>query len=788
MEVTESLSKHEEVSWEDSGDRETEEEHKARIDEELFKLNEELIEANVAINVKPLGCDRYHRNYWMFPSLPGLYVEDTRPEDTLAEQQKQLNTSLKQESKVEDGPHATLPNMAIELSQKLLSPGAVLVKSEPNPLTQIPVDQNSTHKVGGTLNHQVINLTTPPPSKPLPPPLIHISDLPLLMNKDPACDREATLKNSNDSAASTPGTQTPTTEASCQETPAQQSVDEKPTMDQVSWSCYTSPEDIATLLESLNARGLREVELKKTLEVKHLHLEPNLSKCPFSQKSSQPTTPQAKYDSANEYLELYLREQILDIEEKIHIGNLGYLREVDSRAEWRDMIENSGAAAKVTAPSSVQSKENTTLEGTSQKQSTPVPSHSRSVSPWPAGSGGEHLRRGNVTPLIDPSVRQLSKALLNIQAGIEKKYLMFPLGVAFDQKKRQKNKDKRKDSHKESDTCLQEWRASLAKATSFSQIFVHLATLERAVMWSRSLMNVRCRICRRKCGDEFLLLCDGCDHGYHTYCLKPPLKNIPEGDWFCYECQPVTPIKPRRVKRVVFIEEEESSESEAAEESQESDDNEEGEQSDDNDQEQDSEQEETDGEAEELGVATRRSLRATRSRVETPAKTATRKTSTRRVKQRASAQQNSNKKFKQVQSLSEPIVKRGRGRPPKNTITLSGGMAATAVSGRGRKNSQQNTSPKETCLARKKLKLDNLQSPGHHSKAESVIAAMIDLKCQSSKQRTSAGKREQKGLEMQLCEALWEEVNQQEESMHFALPIKKREVCVCVCVCVCVGG
>ena len=24
--------------------------------------------------------------------------------------------------------------------------------------------------------------------------------------------------------------------------------------------------------------------------------------------------------------------------------------------------------------------------------------------------------------------------------------------------------------------------------------------------------------------------------GFHTYCFKPALENIPDGDWYCYEC------------------------------------------------------------------------------------------------------------------------------------------------------------------------------------------------------------------------------------------------------------
>jgi len=34
-----------------------------------------------------------------------------------------------------------------------------------------------------------------------------------------------------------------------------------------------------------------------------------------------------------------------------------------------------------------------------------------------------------------------------------------------------------------------------------------------------------------------VLLCDTCDAAYHTLCLRPPLLNIPEGDWICPYCQ-----------------------------------------------------------------------------------------------------------------------------------------------------------------------------------------------------------------------------------------------------------
>ena len=283
------------------------------------------------------------------------------------------------------------------------------------------------------------------------------------------------------------------------------------------------------------------MELKKSLEGQKQVFMGTYSKCPFKPGDSSrlSSTPQQKYKSVDEYLELYLREQILDIEEKIYVGNLGYLRNVEDRNVWRETIESSGAAAALQTNQPSSPSDNNVLE-------EPGTTSSRSASPVPGAVGDEGLKpkSGTLTPQINPAVRELSRALLEVQAGIVKKYLMPPLGTSVDMKK-QKGKTKKNGIVKESDLCLEQWRASLAKATNFSQIFVHLATLERAVMWSKSLMNVRCRICRRKGGDEYMLLCDGCDNGYHTYCLRPPLHYVPEGDWFCYDCNPVTPVKPR---------------------------------------------------------------------------------------------------------------------------------------------------------------------------------------------------------------------------------------------------
>merc|ERR1712241_931079 len=45
-----------------------------------------------------------------------------------------------------------------------------------------------------------------------------------------------------------------------------------------------------------------------------------------------------------------------------------------------------------------------------------------------------------------------------------------------------------------------------------------------------------CTLCGTSENDEQLLFCDDCDRGYHMYCLVPPIKEAPEGNWSCKVC------------------------------------------------------------------------------------------------------------------------------------------------------------------------------------------------------------------------------------------------------------
>ena len=71
-------------------------------------------------------------------------------------------------------------------------------------------------------------------------------------------------------------------------------------------------------------------------------------------------------------------------------------------------------------------------------------------------------------------------------------------------------------------------------------------TSERGMMWDPASCYeylvydpysvVVCEICAINKDDNQVVICDECHKGFHTYCLRPVMVNIPRGDWWCSVC------------------------------------------------------------------------------------------------------------------------------------------------------------------------------------------------------------------------------------------------------------
>uniref|UniRef100_A0A3P9CKT5 Bromodomain adjacent to zinc finger domain protein 1A n=1 Tax=Maylandia zebra TaxID=106582 RepID=A0A3P9CKT5_9CICH len=315
------------------------------------------------------------------------------------------------------------------------------------------------------------------------------------------------------------------------------------------WSFYSSLEEVDHLIEALNPRGHRESSLKEALLQERQRLQHLLKSCDRNKyehtgKRSSQALPECTA-AAESMMEVRLRELLLDIEDRIHQGTLGTLKVMD-RQVWRLALEAGNYELLAS-----DGRENTGMNGRVEAMEVDS-AHLRArdrLQEVKSDSSAAYGSSGSGTPqVVSNSVRILAQALTNIEQGIERRFLKAPLGDRVSILKIKITVvlpvcvcvcvSDGSDCGRVSKTVLERWRESLQSCSSLSQVFVHLSSLERSILWSRSILNARCRICRCKGDADNMVLCDSCDRGHHTHCLRPRMKSVPEGEWFCPDCRP----------------------------------------------------------------------------------------------------------------------------------------------------------------------------------------------------------------------------------------------------------
>lgn len=84
---------------------------------------------------------------------------------------------------------------------------------------------------------------------------------------------------------------------------------------------------------------------------------------------------------------------------------------------------------------------------------------------------------------------------------------------------------------------LREWRTHVSDCRHVDDMHALISQLSKALAWDKSIMKVTCQICKRDDNESELLLCDGCDLGFHSYCFRPHMPPVPDADdWFCFVC------------------------------------------------------------------------------------------------------------------------------------------------------------------------------------------------------------------------------------------------------------
>ncbi|XP_062863386.1 bromodomain adjacent to zinc finger domain protein 1A isoform X2 [Trichomycterus rosablanca] len=542
------------------------------------------------------------------------------------------------------------------------------------------------------------------------------------------------------------------------------------------WGFYSTPAELDQLIEALNPRGHRESALKDALQQEKERIVQQLSSTSVERyhhsdkalietkgstvKSKNGPTTLESTAPAELHMENRLRDLLLDIEDRIFQGTLGTIK-VMERTVWRTALENSNyelLAFQVNGDEEAMEIDESHIKDRFQE----LKNESQSATSTSAG-----------TPQpISNNVHYLALALTQIEQGIERKFLKAPLGdedSKKDQKARRKDKKKDDDQSSEKDdgsdcgrqvkTVLERWRESLLACTSLSQLFLHLSTLERSVLWAKSILNARCKVCRKKGDSENMLLCDGCDRGHHIYCVRPKLKAVPNEDWLCPECRPKQRSHRINSRQRSSVDSEEELEDESDEKEEQSEEEEE--------EESEEESEEEEKESVSKKAAVKFPIRSSKGGGSSRARQAESNHSTPQSKQNTPKQSSSANKggFKSTGKKTTPM---SNGKPPSRSGTrFSARLSLEALNTNGTAAKSSQSSPPATQKDSKK----------RTSTEVSPKAKVVHKRTQSSSSNTRRSSGRTIGIhELSLCEQLTVDLVRHEDSWPFMKLVSRTQV------------
>ncbi|XP_064306946.1 bromodomain adjacent to zinc finger domain protein 2B isoform X9 [Phalacrocorax carbo] len=299
---------------------------------------------------------------------------------------------------------------------------------------------------------------------------------------------------------------------------------------QYGWWRITDPEDLKSLLKVLHLRGIREKALQKQIQ-KHMDYitlacikNKDVAIIDINEnEDNQVTRDVVENWSVEEQameMDLAILQQVEDLERRVASASLqvkGWLCP-EPASERDDLVY----------------REHKSITRLHKKHD------------GDCAGGGE----GNTSSLERKSDNPLDIAvtrLADLERNIERRYLKSPLSTTIQIKLDNVGtvtvpapapsiSGDGDGTEEDIAPGLRVWRRALSEARSAAQVALCIQQLQKSIAWEKSIMKVYCQICRKGDNEELLLLCDGCDKGCHTYCHRPKITTIPDGDWFCPAC------------------------------------------------------------------------------------------------------------------------------------------------------------------------------------------------------------------------------------------------------------
>ncbi|XP_040003786.1 bromodomain adjacent to zinc finger domain protein 2B-like isoform X3 [Xiphias gladius] len=259
------------------------------------------------------------------------------------------------------------------------------------------------------------------------------------------------------------------------------------------WWRVSDMEELHSLVKALHSRGIREKVLQKQFQK---HMEYMTQLCANSkdaidvaelekQEVSEKTVESWCVEEQAMEVDISLLQQVEDLERKVISASLqikGWMQP-EPQSESEDLVYHEHKLLSSPAPESKGQRGNS-----------------------PEELPGTVVRRPN-NPL-DIAVIRLAELERNIE----------------------------RSSEEEVAPGMRLWHKALGEVRSSAQLSLCIQQLQKSISWERSIMKVHCHLCQKGDNEELLLLCDGCDKGCHTYCHKPKITTVPDGDWFCPTC------------------------------------------------------------------------------------------------------------------------------------------------------------------------------------------------------------------------------------------------------------